>query len=127
MFRSGDALVDSKITQALHKFNEQQYGTAIDMFGEVLKIDANNPVGNFYTAMAYQQTGQFQLALEAYGKVIRDRDNLFVEQAQWYTGLCYLQTENRKKAYRQFKKIAQGEGFYQQKAEAILEKIKYIE
>ena len=127
IFRSGDALIDSKLTQALYKFNTEDYQTAIDLFSEVLKIDKNNPVGNFYSAMAYQETGKISQALEAYGSVIRDRDNLFIEQAQWYIGLCYLQTENRKKAYKQFQKIASSDSFYQEKATAILKKIKYLE
>ena len=127
IFRSGDALIDSKLTQALYKFNTEDYQTAIDLFSEVLKIDKNNPVGNFYSAMAYQETGKISQALEAYGSVIRDRDNLFIEQAQWYIGLCYLQTKNRKKAYKQFQKIASSDSFYQEKAAAILKKIKYLE
>lgn len=127
IFRSGDALIDSKLTKALYKFNAEDYQSAIDLFSEVLSIDQNNPVSNFYSGMAYQETGKFNQALAAYGKVVQDRDNLFIEQAQWYIGLCYLQTDNRKKAYRQFKKIANSESFYSDKASAILKKIKYLE
>ena len=126
-FRSGDAIIDSKLTQALHKFNAQEYESAIDLFNEVLDIDKNNPVSNFYSGIAYQETGQINQALDAYQNVIKERDNLFTEQAQWYIGLCYLQTENRKKAYKQFKKIANSESFYQEEASAILKKIKDLE
>jgi hypothetical protein len=127
IFRSGDALIDSKLTKALGMFNAKEYGPAIALFNEVLQVDRNNPVSNFYSGMAYQETGQAGMALQAYQNVVRDRDNLFVEQAQWYIGLCYLQSENRKKAYQQFKKIAGSESFYQEKAAAILRKIEYLE
>jgi hypothetical protein len=127
VFRSGDALIDSKLTKALGMFNAKEYTQAIGLFGEVLQVDKNNPVSNFYSAMAYQETGQPNMALGAYQKVVRDRDNLFVEQAQWYIGLCYLQSENRKKAYQQFKRIANSESFYNEKASAILRKIEYLE
>ncbi len=127
IFRSGDALIDSKLTKALHKFNKQEYRGAINLFSEVLKIDKNNPVSNFYSGISYQETGQVKMALESYQRVILDRDNLFIEQAQWYIGLCYLQTENREKAYKQFKRIAANQGYYQEKASAVLRKIKYIE
>ncbi len=127
IFRSGDALIDSKLTKALHQFNDQDYQAAIGLFDQVLEIDPNNPVSNFYSGIAYQQTGQTQKALISYQNVIKDRDNLFIEQAQWYIGLCYLQDENRKKAYRQFTKIANSDSFYQEKASAILRKIKYLE
>jgi tetratricopeptide (TPR) repeat protein len=127
IFRSGDALVDSKLAKALGKFDAGQYQAAIELFGEVLQVDKNNPVGNFYSGMAFQQTGQPSRALGAYTNVVRDRDNLFIEQAQWYIGLCYLQAENREKAYQQFKKIAKSDSFYQEKASAILRKIEHLE
>jgi len=127
IFRSGDANLDTKLTQALHKFNSEDYEAALDLFSEVLQQDSNNPVGNFYSGVAYQETGRFNQAIESYQTVVKDKDNLFVEQAEWYIGLCYLQTDNRKKAYKQFKKIAQSESFYQEKATAVLRKIKYFE
>ena len=36
IFRSGDALIDSKLTKALHEFNKQEYQGAINLFSEVL-------------------------------------------------------------------------------------------
>ena len=84
-------------------------------------------VGHFYTGASLQETGKYQNAIKEYETVIIDKDNLFTEQAEWYIGLCYLQTNENRKAYRQFKKIAEKEGFYQQKAQSILNKIKYSE
>ncbi|MDP3914552.1 MAG: hypothetical protein Q8R96_12540, partial [Bacteroidota bacterium] len=62
--------------------------------------------------------------IKEYEAVVTNKDNLFVEQADWYIGLCYLQTNENKKAIKQFKKIANTHGFYQQKALAILRKMK---
>ena len=47
----------------------------------------------------------------------------------WLSLFFWLGQTNaeNKKAYKLFKKIAKNEGFYQQKAEAILNKIKYSE
>ncbi|MGQ8339000.1 hypothetical protein ACUNWD_20770, partial [Sunxiuqinia sp. A32] len=101
IFRSGDATLDTKLTKALHKFNDQDYESALNLFSEVLEQDSNNPVGNFYSGVALQETGKFNQAIESYKTVVKNKDNLFVEQAEWYIGLCYLQTENRKKAYKQ--------------------------
>ena len=127
IFRSGDANLDTKLTKALTKFNSQEYETAITLFNEVLEQDVNNPVSNFYTGMALQETGKYKKAITSYQTVVKDKDNLFVEQAEWYIGLCYLQTENRKKAYKQFKQIANSESYYSEKANAVLRKIKYFE
>jgi len=84
-------------------------------------------VGHFYSGIALQETGKYQNAIKEFETVTIDKDNLFTEQADWYIGLCYLQTNENRKAYKQFKRIAKKEGFYQQKAKAILRKIKYAE
>jgi tetratricopeptide (TPR) repeat protein len=83
--------------------------------------------GHFYSGVALQETGKYQNAIQQYQTVITNKDNLFMEQAQWYIGLCYLQTNENKKAYKIFRKIATNEGFYQQKADAILQKIEDTE
>jgi len=77
--------------------------------------------------MSLQETGKFKKAIASYQTVVKDKDNLFVEQAEWYIGLCYLQTENRKKAFKQFEQIANSQSYYSEKATAVLRKIKYFE
>ena len=125
--RSANVTTNQKLTEALQKYENQEYNAALDLFSEVLNKDRNNMVGHFYTGVSLQETGKYQNAIKEYETVIVDKDNLFTEQAQWYIGLCYLQTNENKKAYKQFKKIANNQGFYQQKAQAILNKIKYSE
>ena len=83
----------------------------------------SNPVAQFYAGASLQATGDYRGAIERYQAVLEDRDNMFVEQARWYIGLCYLQTNDQKKAYQHFKKISQSQGFYQEKAQAILRKL----
>lgn len=125
--RSANLTANQALTEALQKFDKQEYQAALNLFSEVISRDQNNMVGHFYTGVSLQETGKYQNAIEEFETVMIDKDNLFTEQAEWYTGLCYLQTNENKKAYKQFKKIAKKEGFYQQKAKAILRKIKYSE
>ena len=127
IFRSGDALLDSKISMALHKFNEEKYAESLDLFDHVLTVNNMNPIGNFYSGMACQQTGNYEQAIFSYQQVIKEKNNLFVEQAQWYMGLCYLQTDNKKKAYKQFQRIAESNSYYSTKASAILRKMTDLE
>jgi hypothetical protein len=125
--RSANTSANQTLTQALQKFENQDYKAALDLFSEIIAKDQNNMVGHFYAGVSLQETGKYQNAIEEYQTVIIDKDNLFTEQAEWYIGLCYLQTNEDKKAYKQFKKIAKNEGFYQHKAQAILNKIKVSE
>jgi len=122
--RSANITANKTLSEALQKFENQDYNAALNLFTEVISRDQNNMVGHFYTGISLQETGKYQNAIKEYETVIIDKDNLFTEQAEWYIGLCYLQTNENKKAYKQFKKIAKNEGFYQQKAQSILNKIK---
>jgi len=125
--RSANESADQTLSIALQKFDNQDYEVTIGLLNEVTSRNQNNMVAHFYTGASLQETGKYQDAISEYQKVIVDKDNLFIEQAQWYIGLCYLQTNENKKAYKQFKKIAENQGFYQPKAQAILRKMKYSE
>jgi hypothetical protein len=121
--RSESLSADQTLTMAMQKYNNQEYESALGLLQEVISRDQNNMVGHFYRGVSLQQTGKYQNAIKEYETVIVDKDNLFVEQAEWYAGLCYLQTNENKKAYKQFKKIAKSQGFYGQRAQAILGKM----
>ncbi len=124
--RSSNSNADQTLTLALQKFNSKDYESALNLLNEVISKDQNNTVGHFYSGASLQELGKYQNAIKAYEAVVTEKDNLFVEQAEWYIGLCYLQTNENKKAIKQFKKIANTQGFYQQKASAILRKMKNI-
>lgn len=123
--RSANETADLTLAAAIQKIDNQEYVAAIDLLKKVTSRNQNNTVAHFYTGVSLQETSQYQNAISEYQKVIVDKDNLFIEQAQWYIGLCYLQTNENKKAYQQFKKITENQGFYQPKAQAILRKMKY--
>lgn len=125
--RSASISADKTLSEALAKYERRDYKGALELFNQVLLNNPGNMAGHFYAGISLQEAGKYQTAIKEYETVIGNKDNLFTEQAEWYTGLCYLQTNEEKKAFRQFKKIAQSEGFYQRKAEAILRKIKYTE
>ena len=127
IFRSGSTVLDDKVNMALNEFNSKNYDEAIILFDEILSVDKTNAVGNFYAGMAYQEKNQFDKAIFSYQEVVQLKNNLFVEQAEWYTALCYIQTENKKKAYEKFKKIADSNSYYSEKAKAIIKKLDYIE
>ena len=122
--RSASLTTDQALSEALQKFDNQDYENALNLLQQVVSRDQNNMVGHFYAGQSLQETGKYQNAIRQYETVKTNKDNLFVEQADWYIGLCYLQTNEDKKAFNQFKEIAKKEGFYQQKAQAILRKMK---
>lgn len=122
--RASGSAPDQTFALALQKYNKQDYESALNLLQEVLSKDQNNIAGHFYSAVSLQELGKYNKAIKEYEIVVVDKDNLFIEQAEWYIGLCYLQTKDEKKAIQQFRKIADSNGFYQQKAAAILRKLK---
>ncbi len=122
--RSASLATDQSLSAALQRFDNKEYENTISLLQQVIGRDPKNMVGHFYAGVSLQETRKYQMAIGQYQTVIADKDNLFVEQASWYIGLCYLQTNDDKKAYTQFKKIAENKGFYQEKAQAILRKMK---
>lgn len=123
--RSAESNTEKDLKMALEKFENKEFESALILFNKVISIENNNIANHFYAGVASQETGKFDVAIKQYQTVILNKDNLFIEQARWYLALCYLQTNENKKAIYQFKQIAQKEGFYKLKALAILRKLKY--
>jgi tetratricopeptide (TPR) repeat protein len=111
------------ISQALLDMSSKEYDKALGKLGDIIAKGGQSAVGNFYTGAIYQQTGQFDKAIKYYTSVIKEGDNLFVEQSEWYIGLCYLNRNEKEKAIRQFKKISWKGGYYQQQSNEILKKL----
>ena len=122
--RSSSSNSDETFAMALQKYNKQDYHSALNLLQEVISRDQNNMASHFYSAVSLQELGKYKNAIEEYEIVVVNKDNLFIEQAQWYIGLCFIQTKEDKKAISQFKKIVNGKGFYEDKAEAILRKMR---
>jgi hypothetical protein len=125
--RSANTNQNNSFSLALQKFENKEYTEALMLFKQVAENNPENMASHFYSGVSFQETGKYNNAIEEYNTVIQNKDNLFTEQAQWYTGLCLLQINDNKKAYKQFKKIAESKGFYQDKANEILKKIKFVE
>ena len=121
--RSVSSASENTVNRAILKMNEKDYDAALNLFSEVLKNDEDNVIGNFYIGAIQQKKGNYDAAINSFTNVIRQGDNLFIEQSQWYIGLCYLNRNETEKAIRQFKKIVQEQGYYQKESEKILGKL----
>lgn len=104
-------------------YNDQKYQLALEQFSQVLKDNPNHPMSNFYSGLSYQQLEEFPQAISSYQKVIEDRNNLFVELAEWYKALCYLRTNESSKAYATLNEIIKNNGYYKNDAKEIIKKL----
>jgi tetratricopeptide (TPR) repeat protein len=115
---------DENIVDAVIKFQQKDYATASDMFKKILAKDNSNIVVWFYYGIANIETKNYENSINAFTIIIKQNDNLYIEHAEWYLGLCYLKNNQKDKAMDQFVAIASNpENFHHQEAKNILEKL----
>lgn len=122
--RSGSSDTDRALRNALEKYQNHEYSEAVVLFEKVLEKDPAQIATQLYSGISYFEIAEYQKAGNSFSKVIEHDDNLYIEQAKWYLGFCYLKTEEKEKAIIQFTEIAKSDSYYSEKAKAILRKIR---
>ena len=123
--RSGNTEVDRLLLNAFEKYEDKDYEQALVLFEEVLESRNNDLAVNLYSGISYIEEEKYQKAKTSFNRIISDNDNLFIEQARWYLGMCYLKTENKVKAEDIFKEIINEESYYKDIAIKVLKDLKY--
>jgi hypothetical protein len=122
LFRS--APLSNPSFKGIELYNDRRFNEAIAQFAFVLKENSEHPMCNFYTGLCYLEKNSFNNAIASFQKVINEKDNLFIEQAQWYMALSLLKTNELKNAYAILNQIIESNGYYQKNAKELLKKIK---
>lgn len=115
-YRSLELNSDEALKEAFNYYQQNDYINALKFFNSL----DNQITAKFYSGICYIELEKFDEALESFEFVITDRDNLFVEQAEWYLGLIYLMNDQKTQALEQFGKIAKSDSYYATQAEEIL-------
>jgi tetratricopeptide (TPR) repeat protein len=122
--RSGSSDANLVLRDALEKYQAHEYGEAVVLFEKVLEKNPEQMGTQLYSGISNFEIAEYQKAGKSFTKVIEHNDNLYIEQAKWYLGFCYLKTEETDKAIKQFSEIAKSNSFYSEKAKAILKKLR---
>jgi hypothetical protein len=117
--RSVEISSGNALAEAFKHYKQNDFNNALKYFNSL----DNQITAKFYSGVCYIELEEFDQAIESFTFVINDKDNLFVEQADWYLGLIYLMNNQRQKAISQFELIANGDSYYASQAEEI---IKYL-
>ena len=111
------------LSAAILEIDKGDYQTALEMLKIVSANKQDSFSASFYSGEAYRALGDYKSAIASYTEVIRQGDNLLVEQSEWYKGLCYLKMNEREKAVNQFKAIVSRKGYYSEKSSSLLKKL----
>ena len=94
------------------------------MFKSILDKDNSNIAVWFYYGIANIETQNYDNSIKAFNTIINQNDNLYIEHAEWYLGLCYLKNNQKDKAVDQFVVVASNpDNFHRQEAKNILDKL----
>ena len=115
---------DQNILEAVIKFQQKDFASASVLFKNILDKDNSNIAVWFYYGISNIETKNYDNSIKAFNTIIRQNDNLYIEHAEWYLGLCYLKNNQKDKAIDQFMKVASNpDNFHRQEAKNILEKL----
>ncbi|MGD0341451.1 MAG: hypothetical protein ABSA76_07075 [Bacteroidales bacterium] len=122
--RSSRSTANSDYSTGLEYYNIHDYKNAALYFSKVLNTDPENMESTMFYGTSSFEVSNYPEAKKSFTKVIDNNDNLFIEDAEWYLALCYVKTNDMKKASDQLKAIKNSRSIYSRNAAKILKQIK---
>jgi tetratricopeptide (TPR) repeat protein len=122
--RSANAGTDADFTLALEFYNAHDYDKAAALFNKVLGTKPNDMQTVLLIGVTNFEEKKYPEAKQSFGRVIDDKNNLYVDHARWYLALCYLNTNEKEKAKQLFTQIGKENGLYQKDARKIVRGLK---
>jgi TolA-binding protein len=121
--RSGQPLTSDDFSQALELYNTHDYQKAAILFSKVVERNPRDMQSELLSGVSNFEGKKYPEAKQSFVNVINDNDNLFIETAKWYLALCYVQTDEKKKALQLFEMIKKEDGIYSNDAKKIIRKL----
>lgn len=111
---------------AVNLYNRGDYKAAVTCFEKILEEKKEEGVKtSFMLGVSKMRLEEYREAVNPFEKVVSHNDNLFIEDAKWYLGICYLNINEKEKAIATFESIAADSGNrYNKMARKSLRKIK---
>jgi tetratricopeptide (TPR) repeat protein len=122
--RSVQAVTDDDFTQALEYYKTHDFKNAALYFTKVVESQPKDMYATLLNGISYFEDSQYTDAKNSFGKVIDDNKNLYIDQAQWYLAMCYINTNEKDKALQMLNVIKNEGGFYARDARKIIRKFK---
>lgn len=104
--------MDQLLKDALKRFNKAQYKKADAMFEELIGYNSTDVNALFYSALCNYYTGKPSVAIERLNIVLKSKNNVFQQEAEWYRALSYAKLGETQQAISLLIKINDKKGFY---------------
>lgn len=117
---AGNSLMDN----AIASYTAKDYETAIGYLEQLIAAKQGNIETVFMHGMANMEVQNYPSASGSFTKVLEHNDNLYLEDAAWYLGLCYMMTEDKERALKQFDAISASRSRYSKEAAKLARRLK---
>ncbi len=115
-----EVVSDDAVETGIRLFDSQQYQKAVT----ILELNPENVTARLYAGLSYMKLEQYDRAEDQFEYILEQKDNIFIDQAEWNLGLSYLAGNKTNEANKIFAKIASENGAYSAKAGEILTQLK---
>lgn len=122
-YRSGNEDIDRVLVTALEKYEEKDFKQATVLFEQILNTCEDNMSVNLYSGISYMEEEKYQKASTSFNTIIKNNDNLFVEQAKWYLSMCYIKTGKKLEAKNILMELIKEQTCYEEQASKVIEDI----
>ena len=123
--RSASAELNSLLTTAMQKYKDREYTQALQLFQQVLE-QRDDVAANLYSGISYMEIEKYKKANKSFDKVVKDKDNLYVDQAKWYMSMCHIRLGNIEEANDILQALAMESEYYKDKAEEVQKQLNRI-
>jgi len=119
--RAGEAsMFNNSIYEGINAFNKKDYLQAIML----LNKNNDNMAANLYAGFSFMKLSDYENAMYKFNDILKDNNNLFIDQAEFNLALCYLATDNTERAKQILENIIKENTVYSTKAQELLKDIK---
>ncbi len=122
--RSNAYFAHKIIRQAMRLFNSKNLTNCIEELTLLYNYNKDDANAQFYLGMCYYQLGKYAIAQTYFQKNLDNINNIFHQESEYYQALCLLNTKQTDEGIKQLKTIVSNKGFYSNRAQETLSKIK---
>jgi len=115
---------NSLMENAIASYTAREYEKSIIYLEKLINAEQEEMEPVFMYGVANMEVKNYPVASGSFTRVIEHNDNLYLEDAAWYLGLCYMMTDNKEKAVRQFRAIASSKSRYSKQAARLVRRLK---
>jgi TolA-binding protein len=109
--------------RAIENYKSGDYLAAETGFSKAMLNETTSLSPSFFLGITEIQLGNYPGAIDLLGGVA-SRQGEYTKEARWYLGLAYLKSGNKLKASECFELLARSPGFYKDRSEKILRRLR---